>query len=466
MRPIGLLLCVSLGAASAADSIDATIQRAMTREGVPGLSLAVVRHGVIVRTGAYGYANLEWKTRVSDETKFEIASISKMFAGAAARILIEERRLDPEDPMSKYFADLPPSWTGMKVRHLITMSSGLPEDFASDLIPYDSDVTTPYDDASMLRAFFTLKMPAAVGERFVYSSPNYTMLGMIVSRIAGEPFPQFVQERIFGPAGMTDSSYIENAAIVPGRADGYRKTSTGELKKGWYLGQYLHSRPDDGVLTTARDLARWVVALQRRQIVKDPDKLWEAGAADSGRPLDYAYGWLIDTWLGHRRTSHAGGFRTGFHTFIARYPDDDLALVVLTNCDFSAIRNYVNLLTRNYLTTVPDPEVERTRPDPDPDQTRRLVAALEGVRHGTIDESLMYVDAVEPAGLSEVSGFLQAAGPFTYAGRARLPGEGLTMHGRRLVDYETLRTQVKGEMSYITAYRDAAGKVAYLEETN
>src|SRR5689334_3815326 len=281
LLPLGVV--AALGLAAATDTLDQKIRTEMAQDHVPGLSLAVVRHGRIARTGAFGYANLEWKTPVGVDTKFEVASISKMFAGAAARILIEAGTLQVDDDVSKYFVAIPESWRGMKVRHLVTMSSGLPEDFASDLIPYNQDVTTPFDDQSMLRAFFSLKPASAIGERFVYSSPNYAMLGMIVSKISGRPFAEFVREHIFEPAGMTDSSYIENSAIVANRADGYRRTDGGALRKGWYLGQYLHSRPDDGVLTTARDLAKWLIALEQRKIVREPERLWEATVADSQR---------------------------------------------------------------------------------------------------------------------------------------------------------------------------------------
>jgi CubicO group peptidase (beta-lactamase class C family) len=438
----------------------------MLREHVPALTLAVVRHGRIVRTGAYGEANLEWHTPATVDTKFEIASISKMFVGAAVRQLVEAGSLNVDDSVSKYLGPLPDAWRGMTVRHLLTMSSGLSEDWASDLIPYDQDVTTQYDDVSMLRAFFTVKMPAAVGDRYIYSSPNYAMLGMIVSKISGMPLTQFVRQRIFVPAGMTQTSYIDNTSIVPRRAEGYRRGKDGTLLKGWYLGQYLHSRPDTGILSTAPDLARWIVALEQKRLVRQPEQLWEPTVSDTKRPLDYDYGWIQETWLGHRRLDHSGGYRTGFHTFIARYPDDDVSIVVLTNCDFSSIRNYVNLIAGTYIGGVPDPAVDRTKPDADAAATARLAAGLRGLTQGHVDESVMYADAVEPVGVDEIKDFLAHAGPFTFAGRHAVPPRGLSMHGHALVDYATLATEMDGATYYLTLYRDASGKIAYIELTN
>src|SRR4051812_21429014 len=376
MRPAVIVAILLVSIYEAADRLDHDIVAALQREHVPGLSFAVVQHGRIVREGAYGVGNLEWNTRVTPDTKFEIASISKMFVGAAARILIEEGRLDPDAGVSRYLPSVPEVWSRMKVRHLLTMSSGLPEDFGGDIIPYNQDVIVPADESSMLRVFFGLPLAAPIGHRFVYSSPNYAMLGMIVARVSGVPYQQFVRERLFAPAAMSDSSFIDNAAVVARRASGYRRTDSGELRQGWYLGQYLHSRPDDGILTTARDLGKWLVALEQRKIVREPNALWQATVSDAGLPLDYSYGWMSDTWLGHRRQEHAGGYRTGFHTFIARYPDDEVGVAVLTNCDFSAVRDYVNTIARLYIAKVPDPATEAQKVDARPEETQKLIAAM------------------------------------------------------------------------------------------
>jgi len=444
-----------------ADDLDDGIRNEMQQEGVPGLTFAVVRNGEIVRLGACGLGNVEWQAQATNNTRFEVASVSKMVAGAAIRILIEQGKVDPQAQVSRYLEKLPSSWAAMKVRHLITMNSGLPEDFGSAAIPYDAEVCTPADDASLIKEFETLPMKS-IGDQFSYSSANYAMLGMIVAKLSGKTYTQFLQERVFKPAGMTQSSVIDNSAIIAERAEGYRHDKS-ELKRGWFLGQYLHSRPDDAVLTTSRDLAKFVIALERKLIVKDPEKMWSFPKSDTGHFLDYAYGWNSRTWLGHRRFEHAGGYRTGFHTFVARYPDDGLSVIVLTNCDFSPIRDFVNMITRTYLKDAPDPATEATKTDSDPKTTARLTAVLNGIMKRQLDLNVMYSDAIEPIGLEEASGFLAHAAPYQYAGRGRVH---LTMHGHDLVDYETLRTEIEGRPLFLTLYRDGSGKVASIESTN
>jgi len=436
----------------------------MARQQVPGLTLAIVRKGEIVRLKAYGYGDLEWRSRATPDTRFEIASMSKMVTGAAVRILIDEGKLDPEGPVNRYFAALPDSWAGMKLRHLITMSTGLPEDWGGELIPYDTDVATAYDDASMVRAFTTLRMEAPPGTEFHYSSPGYAMLGMLVSRVSGAPLREFVAERIFKPASMDHSTFIDNWEIVPERAQGYRRVE-GRIKKGWYLGQYLHARPDVGVLSTARDIARLVIALRSGRIVKDPERLWEGSTADSGRALDYSYGWFVGTLLGHRMVGHGGRYRTGFRSVINMYPDDDLSVVVLANCDYSNVDRFALLATREYVADLPDPQVESTKSDTDPALTASVIASLKALSEERIEGRSMNPDALEPLTPRDAAAFLKEVESYGHAGTGRLPGKGLLLHGHRLVDYVTIKLQMRSESRFLTVYRDERGRIAHLELT-
>ena len=112
------------------DDLDIAIKREMERVGVPGLTYAVVQHGKIARLGALGFGNLEWQARATNDTKFEVASVSKMIAGTAIRILIEEGKVGLDDSISKYL-NVPLAWHGMTVRNLETMSTGFPEDWVA-----------------------------------------------------------------------------------------------------------------------------------------------------------------------------------------------------------------------------------------------------------------------------------------------------------------------------------------------
>ena len=448
-----------------ADVLDRTIEADMARQQVPGLCFAAVQRGRIVRLGAYGYGNLEWKARTTRETRFEIASVSKMFTGAAVRILVEEGRLDLQAPITRYFDDLPESWSGMRVRHLVTMSTGLPEDWGGDLIPYDADVVTAYDDAAMVRAFTGLKRVAPVGAEFRYSSPGYHLLGLIVSKVSGQALPQFMAERIFTPAGMNHSSFIDNAAVIPERAEGYRRTER-TIRKGWHLGQYLHARADVGLLSTAKDMARFLIALRQGRIVKDPAALWEFPVSDTGRSLDYAYGWSDGTLLGRRMVGHGGRYRTGFRSVVDVFPDDDLGVVVLTNGDWVNVDRLALLVIRHVLAGVPDPDADPLPEDDDRQATEATIAALRAVAAGRIDLATMNPDALDPLSLAEAASFLSEVETFSFAGRVAMERP-LRMHGHRLVGFTIVRLKLKtkSEPRTLTIYRDELGKIAYVEAT-
>jgi CubicO group peptidase (beta-lactamase class C family) len=316
----------------------------------------------------------------------------------------------------------------------------------------------------MVRAFTTLKMEAPVGTEFHYSSPGYSMLGMIVSRLAGQSLPEFVAARVFKRADMRQSSFLDNFEIVPERAQGYR-LAEGQIRKGWYVGQYLHARPDVGILSTAGDLARWVIAVREGRIVKDPDRLWEGSTADSGRALDYSYGWSVETLLGRRLIKHGGRYRTGFRATLDMFPDDDLSVIVLANCDCANADTFASTIARFYLPDLPSPEIESTKPDPDAALTASVIAALKAIAEGHIDAGTMAPDALEPTTVSEASGFLKQIESFGFAGRGHLRGAGLVVHGHHLVDYVTIKLHGKPGTHFLTAYRDEAGRIAYLELT-
>jgi hypothetical protein len=199
--------------------------------------------------------------------------------------------------------------------------------------------------------------------------------------------------------------------------------------------------------------------------VKDPDRLWQGATAESGHALDYSYGWSTGTLLGHRAVGHGGRYRTGFRSTVNVYPDDDLAVVVLANCDGANVDRIALRTLHEYLPELPDPLVESAQPDPDPARTATVIAALKSVAGGRIDSSSMNPDALDPISMTEASGLLHEVESFGYAGGRRLPGRGLIVHGHRLVDYVTLELQMKGDTHTMTVYRDERGRIAYVELT-
>lgn len=365
-----------------AEDLDNEVRNLLAAKHVPSASLAVVSRGKIVFLKSYGYASLEFKVPATRQTRYEIASMSKMFVATAIRMLADQGKLDLEDPVSKYFPGAPEAWKGMRVRHLVAMSSGLPEDW--DFFGYHDNLKE-YTDAEMAAEIFTRRLLAPVGQEFHYSGAGYALLGQIVEQVSGQPLARFMKERIFVPAGMTSTSYNDPSAVVPDRADGYRWTDDGFVR-GFYVAPYLHRRADTGLLCTAEDEAKWILALDAGRIVKDPKRLWTEFDSEGGHALGYGYGWFVAVRQGHVNIFHSGGFRTGFTSLVSRFPDEDLTTIVLTNSNRADIAGLTRLLVRQYGKALVDPwEAGR---DDDPKQTAALITALRELQQGRVPASV------------------------------------------------------------------------------
>lgn len=451
------LLLVLAASASRPDAIDQAVQRAMREARVPGVQVAVARRGRIVKLGAYGLAHVEDGARVTDDTRFEIASISKMFIATAVRLLADEGKVDLDAPLSRYLEGLPTSWQGYRVRHLLGMSTGLPEDW--DLLPW-ADVRSEYDDASMLVELGRLQPSFPLGTRFQYCSPGYAVLGMLVNRLAGRPFPRFVAERLLGPAGMSESGYNSPDAVVQHRAEGYRmETASGPLLRGFYVAPYMHARADVGMFSTARDLARWVIALDGGAVIRDPDRLFVSFRTDDGQQeLGYAYGWVTGLKSGHRAMAHSGGFRTGFSARLIRFPDDGVTLAVTTNC-VSCQRVVTEAVLKVVLPDLLDLAAP-TGKDPDPEGTARLVGAMEAVARG---ERASLVGEDVP--LAQLDGLRRdiLGKQIRFVSRHALASRKLRWHGHSIVDVVTLEIGGAKPRLLVACYRDADGVVHELE---
>lgn len=447
---------VVLSVASArADKLDTELGKLIKSDHIPGLSIAVVKDGKVVKLGAYGVANVEHQAKVTPATRFEIASMSKAFIATAIRMLADEKKLDLEDPLSKYFDGLPAAWKTMRVRHLVAMSAGFPEDW--ELIGW-SDVREEYDDKSMLAAFTKLKLLSPIGEKFHYSSPSYAMLGMIVTKVTGKPFADFVRERIFVPAGMTESTYNDASTVITARSDGYRwDRETKALKRGFYVAPYMHARADVGIVMTARDLAKWAIALDAGKLIKEPERLFTPFMSDDGkRSLRYGYGWFAVLIAGHRAVLHTGGFRTGFSSLIVRFPDDHLTIATTTNCS-GCSDTAVAKLVRTYL----KPEAG-TAKDPEQDATNKLIAGLRAAGTGKVDAAMF-----APGALDAAENLLPALEDVTVEFKARhdLSKRKLQWSGEPLVDYIELLVKLPTEDLILEVYRDAKGTVRDVEIT-
>lgn len=341
-----ILVILDLGpprtqAQSIANPADSTIDKAvlveMKQQRIPGLALGVYEGGHIVKVQGYGFANVELNVRVKPETLFQSGSVGKQFVSMAIMMLVEEGKVNLENSITNYFPDAPTGWKPIKVKNLLSHTSGLAE--------YESDARTKpgapfylrldHTEGELLKMIEALPIENAPGDKWAYRNTNYVLLGMLIHRVTGEFYADFLARRIFSPLGMSSTRLISEADIIPNRAAGYQ-LEKGELKNQDWVSPTFNSTADGALYFNVLDIAKWDAALYTEKLVKKSslDQMWTVFKLNDGKPNSghYGFAWAIDQVNGHRVVEHGGAWQ-GFTCYIARYLDDGLTVVVLTNLD-------------------------------------------------------------------------------------------------------------------------------------
>jgi CubicO group peptidase (beta-lactamase class C family) len=335
------------------------VAREMEARKIPGLQYAIVRQGQIVESGAIGLANVELGASVTSRTLFQINSITKAFTGVAVMQLAQQGKLELDRPVSMYLADLPPAWAKVTVRQLLTNTSGLPQlmDGNGQLIAVDF--------AESWRKLRKLPLESAPGTQFSYNGTNYVLVGMLIDQLSGEPFARFIANRQFDSVGMPltkQAGFVDAYDIVIGSARVY---SFARLVRGAEVrGETLSNNPFEefppplrtaaGMYSTAEELAKWLIALQSGKLIDRQalETLWTPGRLKDGSQQGftdflngYALGWVVASRPQHRAVGGVGGGRAAFFV----YPDDDLAVVILTNLRGGSPESFIDAVAAPYL---------------------------------------------------------------------------------------------------------------------
>jgi CubicO group peptidase (beta-lactamase class C family) len=321
-----LLLAIScLGQSSFEAKVDEYIRAEMQGQHIPGLSLAVIKDGRIVLAKGYGLANVEHQVPVKPETIFQSGSMGKQFTATAVMMLMEEGKLSLEDKITKYFPDSPAAWRDITVRHLLTHTSGMTD------YPQDFDLRRDYTEDELYQRIKTIPLAFQPGEKWSYSNLAYVMLGILIHKVSGKFYGDFLQERVFKPLEMSTARVISEADIVPNRAAGYRLVN-GELKNQNWVSPSLNTTADGALYLTVYDMAKWDAALYTEKLLKRSslEQMWTPVKLNNGKTFPYGFGWALGTFRGHRIIEHGGSWQ-GFKSQISRYPDDKLTIVLFAN---------------------------------------------------------------------------------------------------------------------------------------
>lgn len=309
-------------------SIDSVFGKWNSTE-TPGVAVAVVKNGEIVFKKGYGMANLEYDIPVTPKTIFHIASVSKQFTVFSVMLLEKDGKLSLDDDIRKYIPEVPDFGKTITLRHLATHTSGLRDQW--NLLALAGwrldDVITREQVMKLISAQKELNFDP--GEEFLYCNTGFTLLAEVVSRVSGQSFSTFTDERIFKPLQMESTLFYEDhEKIVPNRAYSYYPDSSGYKKS---VLSYANAGATS-LFTTVEDLSLWTVNFSNpkvgdERIFKEMNTLEKL---NNGETFGGAMGQFVSQYKGVEEISH-GGADAGFRAYLARYPEQQLSVIVFSN---------------------------------------------------------------------------------------------------------------------------------------
>jgi len=310
--------------------VNSSVEGVLASAHVPSISIAIARDGTIVYSHAYGYANLARRSPATDQTHYEIGSITKQFTATAVLQLKEAGKLSLSDTLARWIPEYPRA-SKVTIHELLQQTAGIPE--YTNVKGFEKIAATRTPSFAAILALVRNKpLEFPPGSRFRYSNANYILLGEIVERASGTTWERYVRAHLFLPAGMTHSGFIDDEAHLQPMATGYVALKNGvklapPLRSGWAWSA-------GAIVSTTGDMLAWDSALLRGKLINQTDL---AAMLAPGKPAFsknswYGYGWVIDTADGHKRIWHNGG-TFGFTAANLLFPKDGLAIVVLQNAD-------------------------------------------------------------------------------------------------------------------------------------
>jgi CubicO group peptidase (beta-lactamase class C family) len=416
---VSLILALAARSCAATDKIDQYVAAELKRQHIPGLALGIYSRGNIVRAQGYGLANIELNVPVKPESIFQSGSVGKQFAATGIMMLVEEGKVNLNDSITKYFERAPEAWKPIKIKNLLSHTSGLAEYESGPLIKPGAPfyLRLDFTEDQLFDKVTALPMDFQPGEKWRYTNTNYLLLGMLIRKVTGQFYGDFLAERIFKPLGMGSTRIISEEDIVPNRTSGYRLVK-GEWKNQEWVSPTFNSTADGAMYFNVPDLAKWDGALYTEKLIKKSslDQMWTRFRLNDGKPNpgNYGFAWSIDEVNGHRIIQHGGAWQ-GFTTYIARYVDDGVTVVVLTNLDAGhsnpgKIAHAVGGLYDARLA----PPVPRAIEDTEPQVTAFVRETVERIANGKADPAAFTPEARArffPDRVKDAETFLKESGP-------------------------------------------------------
>ena len=353
---VTLLVTAAIGAQPSLSSdaqgrIDRLVGEAMANLHQPSIAISIVNSGQLIFTNGYGMADIENNVPATADTVYRIASVSKSLTATAAMRLVEDHRLDLNEPVQKYCPAFPTKQWPITVRNVLTHQSGI-RHYKSDDESVNTRHYTSINEA-LTQDFAKDPLLFEPGTKFGYTSYGYVVLGCIMEGASGTTYQAFMRQSIFGPSGMTSTLLDDIFAIIPHRARGYSIDKNGNLQNA-ILVDISNKPPGSGINSTARDLGLFMVALYGGKLVTPTtwrQMITPANTRD-GKETIYGYGWFLggplSTYRGLREVGHGGDVQ-GFESILYAIPEKKFAVAILSNGENEqASHEYISLARKIY----------------------------------------------------------------------------------------------------------------------
>jgi CubicO group peptidase (beta-lactamase class C family) len=329
-----------------ADDIDDYVHAEMAKKKIPGLALAVIRDGKVIKENTYGVASIELNVPVTKDTSFVLASMTKVFTASAVMLLVQDGKIALEEPVGKILPQVPAAWQGITIRQCLSHSSGIPD------VMIDQMNVTPVagDREEMFEKLGNLRV-GKPGEAVAYNQTCYALMGMVIEKISGMGYEEFMQKRVFAPAHMTQATFGDAWAIVPGRSDLYTADDITKdrtrlavrdggpvIMTDKILRYGSKAMPDylapAGLLNgSIGDLVNWELTMEQGKLLS-PSTLRDMATPyklNDGKNGDFGLAFLVTPLGPYQAVSYGGGAATWRFSI----PEKHMTVIVLTNLQSS-----------------------------------------------------------------------------------------------------------------------------------
>jgi CubicO group peptidase (beta-lactamase class C family) len=324
---ISFASCKSSGMSMKQKSID-DIMSAYQSSDKPGASVLVFKDDKIVFKKGYGVSNVSTQEKITQNTNFRLASVTKQFTAMSILLLVQKGRLKLEDPLKKYFPSFPVYGKDIKINHLLTHTSGLMD--YEDLIP-PKQVMQLHDTNCLQLMYKANGLYFTPGAQYKYSNTGYAILALVVEKISGQDFGVFLKENIFKPLKMKYSvAFEEGKSTIPNRAFGYSMDNGSWVETDQSLTSAVLG--DGGIYTNTIEMTQWIKALWDYKLLGSEMQIqsWTRKKLNNGAPIEYGYGWHVEDYKNITHPHH-GGSSIGFRNQLLLFPEQKLMVILLTN---------------------------------------------------------------------------------------------------------------------------------------